>query len=356
MKLALVIERLDPGGGGAERSTCQIATELARRDHDVTVLAGRAEGDLASLEPVKVVGSPAGDTRSGGQLRAFVRWAEDQINQGDYDVSLGMTTMVAADVIQPRSGTVIETQARNLAMRSSAPARWLKRCLLAVSPKQRVLRQLEHRAISGGSVRRFASLSEYVTRQLVEHYGVDRDRIDLVPNAAVIPQLSAEEASAARQELRARENIGEDQMAFLFAAFNPRLKGFEPLMRATSEVISRGHDAVLVLAGRVGAREQAWIRRAGIESAVRVVGPTDAMARWYRAADVTVLPTFYDPASKVVIESLLAGTPAITTRYNGAADWVMPEGGPVRGRVIDDPADVTALADAMAELCGNEAR
>ena len=44
MRLALVIEKYDPQGGGAERSTRQIAMELVSRGHDVTVIsrAGRA--------------------------------------------------------------------------------------------------------------------------------------------------------------------------------------------------------------------------------------------------------------------------------------------------------------------------
>jgi glycosyltransferase involved in cell wall biosynthesis len=74
------------------------------------------------------------------------------------------------------------------------------------------------------------------------------------------------------------------------------------------------------------------------------------MPELYAAADVTVLPTFYDPSSKVVIESLMLGIPAITTRYNGAAAFVLPEDGPPRGRVIEDPADDAALAAAMIEL------
>ena len=34
---------------------------------------------------------------------------------------------------------------------------------------------------------------------------------------------------------------------------------------------------------------------------MRLIGPTRQMAELYCAADVTVLPTYYDPSSKVVI-------------------------------------------------------
>ncbi len=62
------------------------------------------------------------------------------------------------------------------------------------------------------------------------------------------------------------------------------------------------------------------------------------------------MPTFYDPSSKVVIESLMMGTPAISTAYNGASDFIAPADGSARGRVIADPSDHRALAQAMIEL------
>lgn len=61
----------------------------------------------------------------------------------------------------------------------------------------------------------------------------------------------------------------------------------------------------------------------------------------------------YDPASKVVIESLMRGTPVITTVFDGAAD-LMQGGDCTLGRVLDDPAD--ALAAAMTQWADPETR
>jgi UDP-glucose:(heptosyl)LPS alpha-1,3-glucosyltransferase len=44
------------------------------------------------------------------------------------------------------------------------------------------------------------------------------------------------------------------------------------------------------------------------------------------------------------------GVPAISSAYDGASDAIVPEEGPARGEVIADPADATALADAMARF------
>src|SRR5439155_7596627 len=84
--------------------------------------------------------------------------------------------------------------------------------------------------------------------------------------------------------------------------------------------------------------------------------PPDAAARvsfagavadprpFYRDADFFVLPTKHDPCSLVVLEALAMGLPVISTKFNGACE-IMTDG--VHGYVLDDPADVNALAAAM---------
>ena len=61
-------------------------------------------------------------------------------------------------------------------------------------------------------------------------------------------------------------------------------------------------------------------------------------------ADVAVLPTFYDPSSRVVLEALGAGKPVITTKFNGATDLFVNQR---HGRVIDRPNNIEALAEAI---------
>ena len=79
------------------------------------------------------------------------------------------------------------------------------------------------------------------------------------------------------------------------------------------------------------------------------------MSQLYCAADVTVHPTYYDPSSKVVIESLMVGTPAISTRYDGSSDLIEDQHG-TRGRVVPEPDDVEGLAQAMQDLADPKER
>ena len=73
----------------------------------------------------------------------------------------------------------------------------------------------------------------------------------------------------------------------------------------------------------------------------------------YAAADVYVQPTWYDPCSLVVLEALACGRPVITTRFNGASE-LMEDGR--EGLILDTPADIDALAEAMRELLDADLR
>ena len=79
-------------------------------------------------------------------------------------------------------------------------------------------------------------------------------------------------------------------------------------------------------------------------SRVQFLGVLDDMPSLYRAADVFLLPTIYDPFSNACLEALAAGLPVITTAANGFAEII--ENG-VHGNVIEDPRDTGAIRDAL---------
>jgi glycosyltransferase involved in cell wall biosynthesis len=59
---------------------------------------------------------------------------------------------------------------------------------------------------------------------------------------------------------------------------------------------------------------------------------------------VAVLPTFYDPCSRYILEALAACKPVITTKFNGASDFFVHNR---HGKVLDTPEDINALAEAI---------
>jgi len=363
MRLAVVNESFNPAAGGNERSTKQIMQELVKRGHDVTLVTGCC---TAENEPAGVTTLAMSRQKSSSvfRLMRFAKWARRQLAEGRFDASLSMTMAVAAGVVQPRGGTIRETLARNVAMRGGGWASRKKAIEIAFDPKQRLLLALEKKTLADPRVFRVAALSRYVVEQLERHHGFPVERTVVIPNAAVMSAMTEAERAEARRELRDQHNIPAESVVYLFAAQNPKLKGFPTLLGALERLRERGIPAVALLAGGFEVQgdppRHPEATAQGLDAMVRVVGPTTAMAPLFAAADVTVLPSWYDPSSKVVLESLMMSTPAISTTYNGASDHLRPatpEGdGPPRGCVIDDPGDPRKLADAMAELADADFR
>lgn len=344
MKIALVIEHFVPDGGGAERSTSQIARELTARGHEVAILSAILHRDREvtdfDLRPMR-----RGFRIGARTLATFDRYVRRCLADGGFDTSLSVTTAAPARVLQPRSGTVYETQQRNIVIRKSNTSRKLKRWSLAFPGKKQVALKLERKTLFDPMVRRILAVSQYVARQL-GHYGVDQNKVEVLHNAAEMPRVSEEQKAIWRRQIHEAFRVPQNTTVYLFSAHNPRLKGLDSLLRAAKLLADRQQAFVLLLAGRVGFGAQQRAAELGIRDHVRIVGPTQQMAALYCAADVTVHPTYYDPSSKVVIESLMMGTAAISTSYNGASDFITPQ----RGRVIEDPADVVGLAQAMTQL------
>ena len=82
----------------------------------------------------------------------------------------------------------------------------------------------------------------------------------------------------------------------------------------------------------------------GVEDRILFLGPVQDIGSILPAIDVGVLPTFYDPSSRFILEALAAGKPVITTQFNGATDH-FTDGR--HGKVIDSPDNIAALADAI---------
>jgi glycosyltransferase involved in cell wall biosynthesis len=74
------------------------------------------------------------------------------------------------------------------------------------------------------------------------------------------------------------------------------------------------------------------------------LGPIRHIQNALSIIDVAVLPTFYDPCSRYILEALAANKPVITTKYNGAIEQFVNNR---HGKVIERSEDVSALAEAL---------
>lgn len=335
-KVALLAESGDPRRGGAERAIRATAQALHRLGVEVElhVPSDRAGPELEgpTLVPLPMKPLPRA-TRARHLAYALAAAAE-----GATRIACGK--LLDAELIWSHSGVhACARDAQSRAGRSAFHA--------AVAVGLRQLRPVEWtfggiereqaRACREGSAR-YLALSERVAadaRQILE-----LEPAGVVPNG-VDPERFAPPTAEARREaqraLAARSGAPEGAPLALFAATSPRLKGLDAAFAALQRV--EGLHLALV-----GARPSV---PTALAERVHALGFVDDMPALYHGASFLLHPSRYDPCSLVVLEALASGLGVVTTRADGAAQFVTAE----RGAVVDSAEDHGALVEACSRLC-----
>lgn len=212
-----------------------------------------------------------------------------------------------------------------------------KRWIRGLNPKHRQLLDLEARLFSSDGAGIVIANCQMVKEEIVREYGYPASRIHVVYNG--LPPQPAPEPGL-RERTRAAWGLGAADLAILFAGSGWERKGLKAAVEAVNRMRApAGGRAVLIVAGKGNPKAYG-----GATERVKFLGPVREMAACYAAADLFLLPTFYDPFSNACLEALAAGLPVVTTSANGVSE-VIGAG----GSVIEDPADSGAIARALED-------
>ncbi|WMY09800.1 glycosyltransferase family 4 protein [Paraburkholderia phenoliruptrix] len=200
----------------------------------------------------------------------------------------------------------------------------------------RALRVALERFVYRGATRHIV-LSRAFARLLHETYGVGEHSIRIVPGCVDVAHFNVR---ATRAEARRQLGLATDRpLIFCIRRLVSRM-GLEDLIDAMAVVKPLLPDVLLTIAGKgpLAAQLQARIAARGLDDHVRLAGfvPDETVPLWYRAADLSVVPTVsLEGFGLTTIESLAAGTPVLVTPVGGlpeavaplSRDLVLPSGG-----------------------------
>ena len=312
MKVALVILHADPARGGAERYTVDAAAALARRGHDVSLLASSFSAPIAGVTFVEILAR--GATRA-GRYRGFFKALDEHMDAAKYDIVHAMLPVRRCDVYHPHAGIA-----------AAAEAKWN----IHLNPRRKLMARVERALLTGERPPITLALSEYVKRSIREHYPLADERLATLFNATDLQRF----VPAPQPE--------HDYVNGLFIGQDFERKG---LMQALVAASMLKEPRLKITA--VGKRDARFRPPPDAAAQVSFAGEVSDPRPFYADADFFVLPTKHDPCSLVVLEALAMGLPVISTVYNGATE-IMTDG--VHGYVLKDPPDVDALADAMRKM------
>jgi glycogen synthase len=191
---------------------------------------------------------------------------------------------------------------------------------------------------------RVIACSHYMREQIVDIFGVAEKRISVIPNGIDPDDLQAQ-SPAELERLRSEFAKPEEKLVLLIGRLVYE-KGFQLALEAMPRVIAEAPGTRFLVAG--SGTHEAELHRQAEELGLMEHGTflgwigDDVLHSLYRIADLTVVPSIYEPFGLVALEAMASGCPCIVADTGGLREVVVHEEGGLRFRA-DDP-------DALAEV------
>ncbi|WP_225149645.1 MULTISPECIES: glycosyltransferase family 4 protein [unclassified Bradyrhizobium] len=308
--------------GGKERDCLAVARFLLGRGHVVTIVTTAVDERLSLPCPVVLLDAAGqfNHVRSLAFSRAALAWAK----VAEAEVLLAFERIPGADAHFAADGVA----------RRGGQLGWL--------PRYRTRRALEEGVFGPDSHTKLFFLTERQRDEYAKVYRFDQARCIVLPLILHEERIEAAKARVAQSVIRSALNIPLAAITAVAVAVDPLLKGVDRVLAAAV----RHPDLHVVIVGS----EKGWlkrqIKRLGLKDRTRLVPYTSDVMRLLRAADFLVHPARVEAAGQVILESLLAGVPAIVSDVCGYASEVVRSGA---GLVVKEPITDEALAGAIQD-------
>ena len=169
------------------------------------------------------------------------------------------------------------------------------------------------------SCHRIIAATDKEKEDIIFYYGSSPETISVIPCGVNLDLFQPMDREMAKQQL----GFGNGKTILFVGRIEP-LKGIDKLLMAMTYVENR-HGLRLVVVGGDGnsqhdiERLQRLSRELHIQDSVTFLGlvAQEELPRFYSAADVCVVPSYYESFGLVALESLACGTPVVATNVGG---------------------------------------
>ena len=194
---------------------------------------------------------------------------------------------------------------------------------VGVGTKEPELRiKTEHSVIN--SCHRVIAATEKEKADLIRHYAAQAERVSVVPCGVNLDIFRPVDKMEARNQL----GLNGDKTVVFVGRIEP-LKGIDRLMTAMTYLKNSYRPRLLIIGGGENSRHEVE-RLSKLAEELRIEDTIDFMGLikqpdlplFYSAADVCVVPSYYESFGLVALESLACGTPVVTTRVGGVENII----------------------------------
>jgi len=188
---------------------------------------------------------------------------------------------------------------------------------------------------------RIIAISEHTKNDLIQHLGIPREKIKVIP-------LAAGNNFIPREKEMTRKQLGlpPDKKILLHVGTKDRRKNVASVLKVFFEVQKRRKDLILVRVGSERKENFELAERLGLMDKIVFTGfvSLEKFPLYYNAADLLIFPSLYEGFGLPLLEAMSSGCPVIASNSTSLPE-VIGEAG-----ILLDPFDFQGMAEKIVEL------
>jgi len=315
LKVAVLIRNFSSSGGGAERYCVELTNRLSKI-HEVHVFSQHNSEHSKYISFHKI---PKWFEKPRFVNQLLFSWLTKRATQTKFDIvhSHDMATHANIYTLHVPCVRTKWTQAKGI----KKVLRWAN---TALSPRKMAYLWLEYREMQISSSRRFISVSEYLSRNILESYPKLDGHITIAhPGIDILPR-SERKITKLRQQFREDYNIPVSALVLLFVAHGFKRKGLPAIIQALEDL--NNQDVHIIVVGS-GNPKEIRINSPTIQKNTHFIGVVKNMNELYPVADALIHPTLGDTYGMVVLEAMSHKLPVIVSnaQYCGFSEHLNNE-------------------------------
>ena len=313
--------------GGLNVYVLALSSELAALGYEVDMFT-RRDGDGPEVEAVapglrliRITAGPANPLDKADQVAHIGAFAAGVLEFTKRE-GRGYGLVHSHYWQSARAGTVV-------ARRLGVPHATMFHTLAEVKNRARIsehepLERIRHERLAVRRAEAIVTGSDHERVLLERLYEGDPANIHTIPCGVDVERFHPRNQAADRAAL----SLDLDRPLLLAVGRLERLKGLDILLGALSQ-LDAPRPRLLIVGGGPESDDyrselESLAEELGIGEDVTFVGPVphEELPAYYSAADVTVVPSYYESFGLVAVESMACGTPVVASRVGGLASTV----------------------------------
>lgn len=197
---------------------------------------------------------------------------------------------------------------------------------------------------------RLIGVCNYTANQIINSYGIDKEKVDVVYNG-IDSQAYSHQIDSLWDVMERRPNKSP---ALLYVGANYQRKGLRAIIKSAPNIVERFPSAKFFIVGYDPHMEKfrETVKRLGLKDHFEFLGNIEKeyLYQLFTSSDLFIMPSLYESFSFALLEAMSFGTPPIAGNVGGSDELITHE----ENGLLVDPHNHESLSRCICDVLQDE--